>query len=159
MARSKTIRPRPNNPDPKFANRTVAKLINRAMKSGKKTVAQAQVYEALDLVSQETKQDALEVLDLALKNIIPQMEVRSRRVGGAAYQVPTPVRTNRGTSLAIRWLVSEAGKRPNREFHTFSQKLAAELLDAANGEGGAVQKKINSHKMAEANKAFAHFRW
>jgi len=153
MARSKTIRPRTNIPDPKFANRTVAKLINRAMKSGKKTVAQAQVYEALDLVSQKTKQDALEVLDLALKNIVPQMEVRS------AYQVPTPVRTNRGTSLAVRWLVSEAGKRPNREFHTFSEKLAAELLDAVNGEGGAVQKKINSHKMAEANKAFAHFRW
>ncbi len=159
MSRSKTIRKEPVQPDPKHKNRTITKLINRVMKSGKKTVAETQVYNALEIVAQKTGKDPLEILEIAIKNISPQMEVRSRRVGGAAYQVPVPVKPHRANSLTIRWLVNEANKRSNKEFHTFSDKLAAELIDATQGLGGAVQKKINSHKMAEANKAFAHFRW
>jgi small subunit ribosomal protein S7 len=129
------------------------------MISGKKTVAEAQVYAAIELLKKQTNREGLEVLEEALRNITPQMEVRSRRVGGAAYQVPTPVKAGRGSSLAIRWLILEANKRPNKEFKTFSQKLSAEILDALNETGGAIQKKINAHKMADANKAFAHFRW
>ena len=94
-----------------------------------------------------------------MKNITPQMEVRSRRVGGAAYQVPMPVKSHRSTALAIRWLVQETNKRSNKEFHTFKEKLAAELIDASNNQGGAIQRKHTTHKMADANKAFAHFRW
>lgn len=159
MARSKTIGSRSIDADTKFNSRTVAKLINRSMRDGKKSTAAHQVYRALELAATQTGQPALEVLEIALKNITPQMEVRSRRVGGAAYQVPMPVRPARAFSLAIRWLVNEANKRSNQEFHTYADKLAAELLDAVNSTGGAVQKKITSHKMAEANKAFAHFRW
>src|SRR5690606_30488280 len=133
--------------------------VNRTMLSGKQSVARAQIYDALEIAEAKVKQPGLEILETAVRNITPQMEVRSRRVGGAAYQVPVPVRSNRGSSLALRWLVAEARKRSNREFHTFAQKLAAELLDAMQETGGAVQKKINAHKMAEANKAFAHFRW
>lgn len=129
------------------------------MRDGKKSVAQKQVYSALDLVATKTKQDGLMVLETALENITPKIEVRSRRVGGAAYQVPTPVRGKRAFALAIRWLVTESQKRPNAEFHTFAEKLAAEIMDAANNQGSAIQKKLTMHKMAEANKAFAHFRW
>jgi small subunit ribosomal protein S7 len=129
------------------------------MMSGKKTVAEHQVYAALDIVSAKTKQDGVEQFELALENITPKIEVRSRRVGGAAYQVPTPVKGKRAFALAIRWLVLEAQKRPSSEFHTFAEKLAAEIIDAANNQGGAIQKKLTMHKMAEANKAFAHFRW
>jgi small subunit ribosomal protein S7 len=129
------------------------------MRDGKRSVSEANVYRALNLVKTQTKKDPLEMLETAVKNITPQMEVRSRRVGGAAYQVPTPVRPNRATSLVIRWLITEALKRSSRDYHTFSAKLAAEIIDAAAGEGGAVQKKVSMHKMADANKAFAHFRW
>ena len=159
MSRSKTIKPRQIEKDPKYNSRLVSKLVNRVMLSGKKTVAQKQVYAALESLKKDVKSDPVETLENALKNITPQMEVRSRRVGGAAYQVPMPVRPRRGTSLSLRWLVQEAGKRPNKEYHSFSAKLAAEIKDALNGEGGAFQKKINAHKMADANKAFAHFRW
>jgi small subunit ribosomal protein S7 len=159
MARSKNTHHRPSPIDLRYVNSTVAKLINRSMRSGKKSVAQSQIYQALNLVKTKTSQDPLEILEIALKNITPQMEVRSRRVGGAAYQVPMPVKTHRGSSLAIRWLVIEAGKRSNKEYHTYAEKLAAELIDASQNQGGAVQKKVTSHKMAEANKAFAHFRW
>lgn len=159
MPRSSKVKPKPTLPDEKYGSKVVAKLINRAMRSGKKSIAQTQIYRALDLVSQKTKKEPLESLEIALKNITPQMEVRSRRVGGAAYQVPMPVRPNRGTALAIRWLVIEANKRANKDYHTFADKLAAEILDAISSTGGAVQKKITSHKMADANKAFAHFRW
>ncbi len=129
------------------------------MKDGKKSVAQTQVYGALEIIKAKTKQNPLDAFESAIKNITPQMEVRSRRVGGAAYQVPTPVRPSRGFSLATRWLVTEARKRPNKQFRTFSEKLAAELLDALNSEGGAIQKKLTAHRQAEANRAFAHFRW
>jgi len=159
MPRSKQTKIRTVEPDVKYNNRTISRLINRAMKSGKKTAAQQQVYKALEIIKKKTNKDPIETFEAALKNITPQMEVRSRRVGGAAYQVPMPVRPHRGTSLAIRWLVIEANKRPNKEFHTFAEKLAAELLDATISTGGAVGKKINAHKMADANKAFAHFRW
>lgn len=146
-------------PDSIYQSVAVAKLINRVMIDGKKAVAEKLVYATLKLVNQKTKQDGLLVFETALENITPKIEVRSRRVGGAAYQVPTPVKGKRAFALAIRWLVIEADKRPNSEFHTFSEKLAAEIIDAASNQGGAIQKKLTMHKMAEANKAFAHFRW
>jgi small subunit ribosomal protein S7 len=129
------------------------------MRSGKKTVAQKQVYKALELVNQKTNQDPLLVFRVAIENIKPIMEVRARRVGGAAYQVPISVRSDRKQSLAIRWLIEYANQRPNKEYHTYAEKLAAELIDAANSQGLAMKKKEITHKMAEANKAFAHFRW
>lgn len=159
MPRTGKISPRKINPDPIHNSVVVAKLINKLMKQGKRTVAQRHVYTAFRLLQDKMKKDPLEILEIAIRNLTPQMEVRSRRVGGAAYQVPTPIRGPRGISLAIRWLVEEARKRPNSQYHTFADKLAAEITDAANGEGQAFQRKITSHKMAEANKAFAHFRW
>jgi len=157
--RTKNAKVRPLKPDPIYNSRTVTRLINRLMQSGKKTVAQKQVYRTFDILKAKTQKDPLEVYDTAISNITPKMEVRSRRVGGAAYQVPMPVRTHRASSLAVRWLVMEAKKRPSTEYHTFADKLAAEILDAINNQGGAIQKKITVHKMADANKAFAHFRW
>jgi small subunit ribosomal protein S7 len=157
--RAKRAQIRKITPDPKFGSVKVAKLINRSMRDGKRTAAQKQVYAALDIIAKETKKDALEALDDVVAAVTPQMEVRSRRVGGAAYQVPMPVRGRRGFSLALRWLIIEANKRPNRQFHSFGEKLAAEMLDALQGVGGAIQRKETSHRMAEANKAFAHFRW
>lgn len=159
MPRHKRAPRRLTEPDPIYNNHQVSKLINRSMKDGKKTLAQRQVYAAFDIVKSQTKQDPLEIFDRAIRQITPQMEVRSRRVGGAAYQVPMPVKGPRSFSLAIRWLVTEARKRPNSEYHTYAQKLATELIAAAKGEGGAVQKKITAHKMADANRAFSHFRW
>lgn len=146
-------------PDAKYNSDSVIKLINRVMRDGKKTVAEKQVYNAIDIVKTKANQDGVEVFEVALENITPKIEVRSRRIGGAAYQVPTPVKGKRAFALAIRWLVIESQKRSNSEFHTFAEKLAAEILDAANNQGGAIQKKLTMHKMAEANKAFAHFRW
>ena len=157
--RTKRAKYRQVDPDPIYNSRPIQKLINRSMKSGKKSIATKQVYQALDIVKEKTKADPLETFELALQNISPRMEVRSRRVGGAAYQVPMPVRNLRGSSLAIRWLVTEARKRDNAEYHTYAEKLAAEIIDAADNQGGAIQRKVTSHKMAEANKAFAHFRW
>lgn len=129
------------------------------MESGKKSLAQRHVYTAFDMVRQKTGKDPLQLFKVALDNVKPEMEVKSRRVGGASYQVPMPVRGDRQESLAIRWLITAAAARPNREYHTFSEKLAAELAAAATGEGGAVAKKEQVRRMAEANKAFAHFRW
>lgn len=158
--RAKHAKIKPVQPDPLYESQGLTKLINRVMYDGKKTVAQKQVYRALDLVKTKTNTpNPLDIFNQAIQNITPKMEVRSRRVGGAAYQVPMPVRPNRAISLAVRWLINEARKRPNTEFHTFSEKLAAELIDASHNEGGAIQKKLTTHKMAEANKAFAHFRW
>src|SRR5258708_2594971 len=129
------------------------------MRDGKKSVAQKQVYAALEIAAQETGRKPVEVIDEVLRIVTPQMEVRSRRVGGAAYQVPMPIRGRRGISLSIRWLVQEANKRPSKQFHSFAEKLAAEMLDAMSNTGGTIQKRDTAHKMAEANKAFAHFRW
>lgn len=145
--------------DPKFGSVLVQKIINRSMVDGKKSVAQKQVYAALDIIETETKQKALDVLQEALEKIKPQMEVRSRRVGGASYQVPMPVRGRRASSLTVRWLITEANKRPNKQYHSFAEKLAAEILDALQEQGGAIEKRNTSHRMAEANKAFSHFRW
>lgn len=157
--RAKKAPKRQAQPDAKFNSLAVAKLINRSMRDGKKTAAQKQIYAAMDLIEQTLNRKSLDVLDEVLRKITPHMEVRSRRVGGASYQVPMPVRPERGFSLAIRWLVNEANKRPNKAYHSYGEKLAAEMMDALNEEGGAFQKKVTTHKMAEANKAFAHFRW
>lgn len=135
------------------------RLINRLMKDGKKSVAIKQVYQAFRLLEEKTKKPSLEVFRQALENIKPAVEVRPRRIGGAAYQVPTPVRGDRRESLAILWLILAARQRPNKEYHQFNQKLAAEIIDAFNHGGGAIRRKDAMHKMAEANKAFAHFRW
>lgn len=145
--------------DPIYDHKLVTKLINRSMKDGKKTVAQKQVYGAFEKIKKETKKEPLDVFLKAIENIKPTMEVRPRRVGGAAYQVPMPVRGKRRESLAIRWLVQSARTRSNSEFKTFADKLAVEIKDAANGEGLAVKKRQDVERMAEANRAFAHFRW
>jgi small subunit ribosomal protein S7 len=146
-------------PDEVYQSQLVAKLINRTMRQGKKSVAQKHVYQAFDIVEKETKKNPLEVFHQALENVKPKMEVRPRRVGGASYQVPMPVKGERRESLAIRWLIQAAQARSNKEYHHFYEKLAAELQDAAKKEGGAIAKKEEIHKIAEANKAFAHFRW
>jgi small subunit ribosomal protein S7 len=145
--------------DPLYNSRVVTRLINRVMQSGKKTVAQDQIYKAFEILAQKTGKDALEVFNEALENIKPQMEVRARRIGGAAYQVPTPVRGDRREALGLRWLINAARLRPSSEYKNFANKLVAELLDALNNAGAAVKKKLDTHRMAEANKAFAHFRW
>lgn len=157
--RAKSFPRRDITPDPKYGSVIVARLVNRAMRSGKKSVAQKQIYDALALVEKTLNRKALDILDEVLNRVTPQMEVRSRRVGGASYQVPMPVTDRRGSALAIRWLINEANKRPNRAYHTFAEKLAAEMMDALKEEGGTFQKKLTTHKMADANKAFAHFRW
>jgi small subunit ribosomal protein S7 len=147
------------SPDEIYQSRLVAKMINRTMRQGKKSVAQKHVYQAFALVEKETKKNPLEVFHLALENVKPKMEVRPRRVGGASYQVPIPVRGERRESLAIRWLIRAAQSRPNKDYHHFYEKLAVEIIDAAKKEGRAVAKKEEVRKIAEANKAFAHFRW
>jgi len=157
--RTKQISLKPILPDPRYQSELVTKLINRVMKNGKKTVATKHVYRTLSLIEAEIKQPALEILLTALENIKPQTEVRSRRVGGAAYQVPMPISPRRQSALSIRWLVEAAALRSNSEHHTFSDKLAAEILAAYHEEGAAIKKRDDVHKMAEANRAFAHFRW
>src|SRR5258708_15811653 len=129
------------------------------MRDGKKSVAQKQVYAALEIAAQETGRKPVEVIDEVLRIVTPKMEVRSRRVGGAAYQVPMPVRGRRGFSLSIRWIVEEANKRSSKQYHSFGEKLAAEMLDALQNTGGSVAKRDASHRISASNKAFAHFRW
>ncbi len=146
-------------PDELFGSLLISRLINRSMLAGKKSVAQKQVYQAFNLVKKETKKDPLGVFNQAMDNIRPRTEVRSRRLGGAAYQVPTPVRGSRQDSLAIRWLILNARSRPNKTYHTYAEKLAAEIIDAANGTGAAVSKREEIERIAEANKAFSHLRW
>ncbi len=157
--RSKRAPIREVAPDLKYGSVKVARLINYVMLDGKKSVAQKQVYAALEILEQKLGKKAVDILDEVMHVVQPQMEVRSRRVGGAAYQVPMPVRGRRGVALSLRWLVDEANKRPNKEFHTFAEKLVAEVIDAINNQGGAIAKRDAAHRMAEANKAFAHFRW
>jgi small subunit ribosomal protein S7 len=147
------------NKDVKYDSTLVQRLINYSMRDGKKSVAQKQVYQALEIIAQQSKRKTLEVLEEAIEKIKPKMEVRSRRVGGAFYQVPMSVRDLRARSLSIRWLVNEANKRANKQYHSFAEKLAAEILDALQEQGGAIEKRNTSHRMAEANKAFSHFRW
>ncbi|MDO8451885.1 MAG: 30S ribosomal protein S7, partial [bacterium] len=144
--------------DPIYGNRLLTRFINRVMQSGKKSTAERMVYQALDSI--KTKgEDPLKIFETAIATVGPRMEVRPRRVGGASYQVPTEVRGDRRVSLAIRWIVMFAKKRSNKEFRTFADKLEAELIDAAKGVGEAVKKRDTVHRMADANRAFAHFKW
>jgi len=157
--RRQQAKPRKVNPDPVYQNVLVSKLINRAMKDGKKSVVEKQIYKAFEIIKEKSKEDPMKIFAKAIENIEPTMEVRPRRIGGAAYQVPMPVRGSRRESLGIRWLVTMSRQRSNSEYHTFAEKLAAEILDASNNEGLSVKKRLDVEKMAEANKAFAHFRW
>lgn len=156
--RSKRASKRILQPDPIFSSRLVERLINKVMVDGKKSVAQKLVYKAFEKIK-EKGQDPVSVFEKAMQNVSPKMEVRSRRVGGASYQVPSEVRGDRKESLALRWILASAASKPNKEFHTFDQKLAAEILDASAGTGGAVKKKDDVQKQAAANRAFSHFRW
>lgn len=143
-------------PDPIYNSKVVSRLINQAMLDGKKGTAEAACYGAFEIIEKKTGKNALEVFETALKNIMPVLEVKARRVGGANYQVPVEVRADRRQTLGLRWLIAYSRKRGEK---TFEQKLAAEILDAANNAGASVKKKEDTHKMAEANKAFAHYRW
>ena len=143
-------------PDPKYGNQTLAKFMNHVMESGKKAVAEKIVYGALDRIQSKSGGDPLEVFDAALEAVAPTVEVKSRRVGGATYQVPVEVRPSRRTALAMRWLVDMARKRGEK---SMAQRLAGELQDAAEGRGAAVRKREDTHRMAEANRAFAHYRY
>lgn len=159
MARRGQARIRKIKLDPVYQNRIIAKLTNQVMRDGKKSVAQKEVYRAMELIKEMAGEDAIKIFGQALENIKPTMEVRPRRVGGAAYQVPMSVRGPRRESLGIRWLVAAANARSNSDYHTFAEKLAAEITDASKGEGLAVKKRTDMEKVAEANRAFAHFRW
>lgn len=157
MSRKKRDFSRVVLPDPKFGDVTITKFVNSMMRSGKKSIAEQAFYGALEQVEKKFQAEGpLAVFQKALQNIRPLVEVRSRRVGGANYQVPTEVRVERGQSLAIRWLIEAANGRGER---TLSDRIANEILDAANNRGGAVKKREDTHRMAEANKAFAHFKW
>lgn len=159
MARGhKVTEKRKLSPDPIYGSSLLSKFINNVMEDGKKTVAQKNVYGALEILK-EKGMNPLESFEKALDLIAPRQEVRAKRVGGAAYQVPMEVRGTRKVSLSIRWLLEATRKKPNSEFKTFSEKLAAEIISALNNEGEAIRKRDNVHKMADANKAFAHFRF
>lgn len=156
MARKGHIAKREVMPDPMYNSKVVTKLINKVMWDGKKVTAQKIVYGAFDIVKEKTGREALDAFEQALANVTPMLEVKARRVGGATYQVPIEIREERKHSLAIRWLVEYARKRNE---HSMEEKLAGEIIDAINGQGGAFKKKEDTHKMAEANRAFAHYRW
>lgn len=155
---SKEVKKRNIAPDPVYGNVLVARFINKTMISGKKTTAQRMIYGAFEIIKKQGK-DPVEVLEKAINSVAPKQEVKAKRVGGAAYQVPMEVRGPRKISLAIRWILEATKKRSNSEFKTFDQKLAAELMAAINNEGEAIKKRDMIHKMAEANKAFSHFRF
>jgi small subunit ribosomal protein S7 len=156
MPRRRVVAKRETIPDPKFGNVTLAKFMNHVMISGKKSVAERIIYGAMDIVTTKLNRDPIEVFTEALENIAPLVEVKSRRVGGATYQVPVEVRASRRTALAMRWLVDYSRKRGEK---SMPQRLAGELMDAAQGKGAAVKKREDVHRMAEANKAFSHFRF
>ena len=156
MPRRREVPKRSILPDPKFGNVEVSKFINAIMQSGKKSVAEAIVYGAFDQIESKSKQEPLPVFRSALENVAPAIEVRSRRVGGATYQVPVEVRMERRQALAIRWIINAARGRNDK---TMVDRLSAELMDAANNRGNAVKKREDTHRMAEANRAFAHYRW
>jgi len=156
MPRKGPVTKRDVLPDPVYGSKLLTRFINKIMLDGKKGVAERIVYDAFDVISAKTGKDALEVFDAAMQNVMPLLEVRARRIGGANYQVPVEVRADRKTTLGIRWLVKYARLRGERTMH---ERVAAEILDASNGVGQAVKKREDTHKMAEANKAFAHYRW
>ena len=156
MPRRATVIKREISPDAKYGSVTVARLINKVMQSGKKTTAERIVYDALQIMEQRGKREPVSVLEQAVRNATPLLEVKPRRVGGATYQVPVEVRPGRDIALAMRWLVNSARARTG---NSMAEKLAAELTDASNGQGAAVKKRDDTHRMAEANRAFAHYRW
>lgn len=156
MSRRRAAVKRDILPDPKFKDKLLAKFINMVMKDGKKSVAEKIVYGALDIIAEKTNNDGLEGFNKALDNIKPMVEVKSRRVGGATYQIPVEVRSTRQQALAMRWLVDASRKRGEK---SMCKRLAGELSDAFESKGNAVKKKEDTHRMAEANKAFAHYRW
>ena len=156
MPRRREVPKRIILPDPKFGSLVLAKFINTIMRDGKKSIAEKVVYVALDQIAAKKGNDGMEVLDAALDNVRPSVEVKSRRVGGATYQVPVEVRSSRQNALAMRWLVDAARKRGEK---SMALKLAGELMDASEKKGSAVKKREDTHKMADANKAFAHLRW
>lgn len=156
MPRRGQVNKKPIYPDAKYHNITVSRLINRLMMQGKKSTAERIVYDALQIMEQEERKAPVNMLEQAIKNAIPLLEVKPRRVGGATYQVPVEVRPDRGLSLALRWLIKSTRARGGK---SMAEKLAAELLDASKGQGVTIKKRVDTHKMAEANRAFAHYRW
>jgi small subunit ribosomal protein S7 len=156
MPRKGQIVRRESTPDPKYDSVLVTRFVNAIMKRGKRSLAERAFYGAMGMIEQKAGQDAMTILKQAMTNVKPALEVKSRRVGGANYQVPVEVRPERRNALAVRWIIQNADTRTD---HTFGEKLAAEVIAASRNEGGAVKKREDTHKMAEANKAFAHYRW
>jgi small subunit ribosomal protein S7 len=156
MPRRGTIKKRKLKPDHFYNSTLISKFINAVMKKGKKSLAERIVYSSMEQVKQKAKEDPLKMFEKAVENVKPTLETKSRRVGGATYQVPIEVPTNRATSLAVRWILRYAADRPGK---SMIDKLSAEVLDAANNRGGAIKKREDTHKMAEANRAFAHYKW
>ena len=156
MPRRAAISQRVVNPDPRYNDKLVSKLINVIMRKGKKSTAEKICYQSMDFIKTKTGNDPLKIFKAAVDNVRPMLEVKSRRVGGASYQVPVEIRPNRRMALALRWLTQYAQQRSGK---SMQEKLAAEILDASNNTGGAIKKKEDTHRMAEANKAFAHYRW
>ena len=156
MPRRREVPERVIIPDSKYNNKLVSKFIKSIMRDGKKSIAESILYDAFDIIEKKTNESPVKIFEQALENVKPMIEVKSRRVGGSTYQVPTEVRPSRRTALGIRWIIDFARKRSEK---SMGNKLAAELLDAANKKGAAVKKKDDTHKMADANKAFAHYRW
>jgi small subunit ribosomal protein S7 len=156
MPRRREVPQRVTMPDPIYENRLVSKFINAMMRDGKKSTAESLLYNAFDIIKERVKDDPLKIFEQAIENVRPTVEVKSRRVGGSTYQVPTEIRPSRRTALGIRWIITHARSRSEK---SMPGKLAAELLDASENKGTSIKKKEDTHKMAEANKAFAHFRW
>ena len=156
MSRKRKAPIRKIYPDPKYGSIVISKFVNSIMYDGKKSQAERILYDALEKIKEKNKQDPLKVFNSAINNVKPNLEVRSRRVGGATYQVPVEVKLNRGQALALRWLMEATRKRKNK---SMAEKLYSEILDASQNKGAAIKKREDTHKMAEANKAFAHFRW
>jgi small subunit ribosomal protein S7 len=156
MSRRKQADKRISKPDPIYNSQLVSRFVNRMMQAGKRSTAQSAFYDALVILKDRTKQEPLDVFNKAVKNVTPLVEVKARRVGGSTYQVPIEVKQQRGFALASQWIIANSRKRPGR---TFAERLSAELADASNGTGASVKKKDETHKMAEANKAFAHYRY
>ncbi|MCK4931403.1 MAG: 30S ribosomal protein S7 [Candidatus Aminicenantes bacterium] len=156
MPRRGTIKKRKLNPDHFYNSTLISKFINAVMKKGKKSLAERIVYSSMEQVKQKAKEDPLKMFEKAVENVRPSLETKSRRVGGATYQVPIEVSVNRATSLAVRWILRYATERPGK---SMIDKLSTEILDAANNRGGAIKKREDTHKMADANRAFAHYKW
>jgi small subunit ribosomal protein S7 len=156
MPRKRAVEKREILPDPKYNDRGLAKFVNGLMGKGKKSTAEQIIYSALDIIAEKTKDDPIKVFRQAMENVKPMVEVKSRRVGGSTYQIPVEIRSERRTALSMRWIISYSRERAEK---SMEEKLAAEFLDAANNRGASIKKKEDTHKMAEANKAFSHYRW